>query len=142
MTKTQLEAPAANEVQIQRIVEQVQTLQDEILSNKSELKEYKVRSDVLDELKAKKKEIQDSIEEEKERIVEDLGDDYSTLKAEELDLSNKLKSKLSDLRVALVNKHAPKRENLFKETLTTKNGQLMLGLEFSPVLYFDGKELK
>jgi len=140
----QIEAPAQAEQEIVILVERLENLQDEVMVVKETLKEFRVQSDVLSDLKASQKAILDSIVEEKERIIEGLEEnpDYLHAKKQEIEIKNKMKETATDLRVALENKHAPAKKKLFKDEMTTKNGQLSLFLEYAPVVYINGKAIK
>lgn len=136
---TQQIQSAPIEVQIQEILENIVATKEKIEGNKMVLKGYKIKSDKLDELKRKKKELAEMINEETERIENELYEDsdYEQAKNESLTLKNQLKEQKAILGVAVKQKHSI--PGLQSEDILTKGGQYKLQLEFSPNFYLDGK---
>jgi len=145
MEGTHIEQPAPTERQIQNLVESIAKIDEEIKGNKDILKNYKIKSDELTRMSAQKKELQDAINEEKERIENVHAEDptFAEARADEQRLTNQKKEKIAELKQAMKLKHAGKMANIFKEeVMTASGGQMLLNLEFAPRVYLNGKELK
>lgn len=137
-----IEMPAPNEQQIQALIEGIMATKEKIESNKIVLKDFKIKSPELDDLKKKQKVLKEAMDAEKERIenvhLEDK--DFEQAKNDDLTLRNQLKEKTAMLRVALRNKH--KVNSLYTEDHVVNNEQMKLQLEFAAKVYINGKELK
>lgn len=142
MVKTHEIQEAPIDHQIQSIVENIVALKEKIEGTKIILKEYKIESPELDALKKKQKTLNETIGEEKERIegrlLEDI--DYEKASNEILTLKNEFKEQKALLAQALKKKN--KIPGLQTENMLVKSGQMKLQLEFTPVIFLDGKELK
>lgn len=140
MTQLHQEAPA--EVTIDLLLGEVIKIKEKLADAKTVLKDYKIVSDRLTELKKVKKELQEQIKEEADRIEDEFYSDptYEKAKNDQLTFKNQLKEKTSELKVKLAEKHQKKMEFVTDDRIVAGE-QLKLQLEFKSNLYINGSKL-
>lgn len=144
MSTQEIVSEAPSEFQISNLIQSLEKIDEEIKGNKAVLKHFKIDSDDLRKIKEQKKILDEAIKEEKERIeniyLED--EDYAEAVKSEKKLKNQRTEKIAELKSLLAKRHASNMQTHFKDELYTPNGQMVMHLEFKPVAYLNGKELK
>ena len=133
--------PADAEVSIDLILEQLFTIKEKLADSKAILKNYKVQSEKLTQLKLVKKELAEKIKEETDSIENEFYNDvdYEKAKNDELTFKNQIKEKTSELKTTLAVKY--KTSDLITDSRLVKGQQLKLQLEFAPTVYVNGNKI-
>lgn len=129
-------------IKLEKLLLELLKLRKKNDDNKALLKSYKIKSDRLTQLTAAKKDIHAQMEEEKNRIEDELleDNDYAEAKKSDKELRIKIKEQNSDIRMMLdeVNKttmHAEYDYNLEGEPLKMQ-------MERAVLFFLNGKEQK
>jgi len=142
MNNQHIQTEATAEQKIEQLLNHIAKTQGQLLDTKEVLKEYKIKSDTLTKMKEAKKDMIQKINEEKDRIEDELYEDptYEKSKNDELTLKNQLKEQIAMLKVEVQSKYnAP---GLKTEDHLIKGEQMKLQLEFMPNIYINGRLIK
>ena len=109
---------------------------------KAILKHYKIKSERLTELQKAKKEMNEQINEEKDRIENDFYDDkdFETARNDELTLKNEIKEKNSELRQAMATVNTDQQVATYDYNI--QGEKLKMQVERVVKVYINGKEEK
>ncbi len=129
-------------IKLEKLLLELLKLKEKTADNKALLKNYKIKSDRLTQLLAAKKDLMVQIEEEKNRIEDEMmeDNDYADAKKSEKELKVELKEKNSDIR-----------EELSEMKMNTLTASLDYVIEGEPVklqiekmikFFLNGKEQK
>ncbi len=127
---------------IEKLLVDIMELKQKLADTKVTLKNYKVMSDRLSQLKAAKKQMQEQINDEIDRIEGELSEDdnFSEAKHDEVDVKNKIKEKSGVLR-ELMSKVDPEQD-LSTYSYNVKGEDLKVQVERVVKVFINGKEQK
>ena len=128
--------------QIENMLVELVELKDKLLNSRAILKDFKITSDRLKELKRAKKEISEQLEEEKKHIEEEfLADkDYEQAKQDEQKLKNEIAEKNGVMREILT--HENVNQQLATYDYNIKGEELKMQVERVVKIYINGREQK
>jgi len=127
---------------LENLLVQLHELKDKLFLTKTTLKEYKIKSDRLTQLISARKEMNEQIKEEKDRIEDEFYEDptYETAKNDELTYKNQVKEKTGEIKQATATMNPV--QTLFTIDYNVKGEQYKLQIERAPRVYINGKEQK
>jgi len=127
---------------LENLLVQLHELKDKLFLTKTTLKEYKIKSDRLTQLISARKEMNEQIKEEKDRIEDEFYEDptYETAKNDELTYKNQVKEKTGEIKQATATMNPD--QTLFTIDYNVKGEQYKLQIERAPRVYINGKEQK
>ena len=126
------------------ILDHIYGLQSKLMDCKAVLKHYKIKSDRLDQLKKAKKELQEQINDEKDRIENEYyaDSDYEKARNDELTYKNEIKQEKAMLKQKLASKYRSKEQaQMITDKRLVRGEQLKLQLEFTPNVYLNGNKI-
>ena len=133
---------AAKTNQVEKILVQISEIKDKLENAKVILKDFKVKSDRLTQLKKAKKELAEQIEEEIDRIEGEYYEDkdYEQSKNDELTYKNQLKEKSSELREAMAKVDVSQQLSIYEYNI--KGEPVKMQVERVVKVYLNGREQK
>lgn len=128
--------------QIEKLLQELLATKDKLEDAKAILKDFKVRSERLTQLKKAKKELGEQMDEEKDRIESEFYEDkdYEQSKNDELTYKNQIKEKNSELRQAMAQVNVD--QQLYTYEYNIKGEPLKMQVERVVKVYINGKEEK
>jgi uncharacterized protein involved in exopolysaccharide biosynthesis len=128
--------------QIEKNLLELVEMKDKLANARAVLRQFKVRSERLTQLKRAVKDIKDQMEDEKKRIEDEFLEDENYEKAanEELTLKNEIKEKNGELRDLL--KEVNKSQDLSTYEYNIKGEPVKLQVERVVKVYLNGREEK
>ena len=128
--------------QIEKILVKIVEIKEKLADSRAILKSYKINSDVLKQLKAAKKDLQQQINDEIERIEDEHYSDktYEDARNKELTEKNELKEANAELREALGKVNTDQQLSTYSYNI--KGEKLKVQVERVAKVYINGKEEK
>lgn len=128
--------------QIEKLLVEIHEIKDKLEDAKAILKDFKIRSERLTELKKAKKELTEQMEEEKERIENEFYEDkdYEQSKNDELTYKNQIKEKSAELRQAMAQVNTDQQLSTYEYNI--KGEPLKMQVERVVKVYINGREQK
>lgn len=128
--------------QIEKLLQEIVEIKEKIGDAKVILKDFKVRSERLTQLKKAKKELGEQIDEEKDRIESEFYEDkdYEQSKNDELTYKNQLKEKNAELRQAMAQVNVDQQLSTYEYNI--KGESLKMQVERVVKVYINGREEK
>ena len=128
--------------QVEKLLVELAEIKDKLADAKAILKDYKVKSDRLSQLKKAKKELAEQIDEEKDRIESDFYEDkdYEQSKNDELTYKNQIKEKSSELREAMAQVNVDQQLSTYEYNV--KGEPIKMQVERVVKVYLNGREQK
>jgi len=126
--------------QIEKALVELAELKEKHANIKAVLKQYRITSDRLKELKKVKRELQEQIEEEKKRIEDEFleHEDYEEAMNEELELKPKMRDKQREIREAVSSLNPEQQLSTYEYNV--KGEPLKIQVERVAKVYINGKE--
>ena len=126
--------------QIEKTLSEMVKMKQKLEDAKIVLKSYKVKSPALDDLKKAKKELQDQINDEKDRIESEYYEDkdYEVARNDELTYKNQIKEKSAELRQLMAQVNTDQQVSSYDYNIDGE--KLKMQVERSVKLYINGKE--
>lgn len=127
-------------IKLEKLLLELLKLQEKSTNNKALLKQYKIKSDRLTQLLSAKKDLMAQINEEKERIEDEMmeDNDFAYAKKTEKELKIKIKETKSEMRAELVQM---KMNGLTASLDYVVEGQpVKVQIEKNVTFYLNGKE--
>lgn len=128
--------------QIEKLLLQIIEAKDKLTDTKAILKHYKMESDRLTQLKQAKKELQDQINEEKDRIEDEFYSDetYETASNDEKTYKNQIKELTSELKQVMAQVDTDQQMSTYSYNI--KGEKIKMQVERVAKVYLNGKEEK
>ncbi len=128
--------------QIEKMLQELLAIKEKLEDAKVILKDFKVRSERLTELKKAKKELGEQMDEEKDRIEGEFYEDkdYEKSKNDELTYKNQIKEKNSELRHAMAQVNVDQQLSTYEYNI--KGEPLKMQVERVVKVYINGREEK
>lgn len=128
--------------EIEKLLLQLMEIKDKLANSKAILKHYKIQSDLLAQLKQAKKEIQEQINDEKDRIEGEFYNDadFEKAKNDELTYKNEIKEKSGELKQKMA--QVDTDEQLSTYNYNIKGEKIKMQVERVAKVYINGKEEK
>lgn len=128
--------------QIEKLLLELMRIKDKLQDARVILKDFKVRSERLTELKKAKKELWEQIGEEKERIESEFYEDkdYEQSKNDELTYKNQIKEKSGELRQVMAQVNVDQQLSTYEYNI--KGEPLKMQVERVVKVYINGREEK
>lgn len=139
-TQVKVDKPVLKPNQIEKMLVELMEIKTKYAATKDILKAYKIHSDQLTDLKRKKKELNDMIQEEKDRIEDEYLADatYEQAHNEELTLKNQIKEKNAHLRQTMA--EVDRDQNLSTYQYNIKGEPLKVQVQRTVKVFINGKE--
>ncbi len=133
---------AAKTNQVEKILVELTEIKDKLQNAKVILKDFKVKSDRLTQLKKAKKELAEQIEEEVDRIESEYYEDkdYEQSKNDELTYKNQIKEKSAELREAMAKVDVSQQLSTYEYNV--KGEPVKMQVERVVKVYLNGREQK
>jgi DNA repair exonuclease SbcCD ATPase subunit len=128
--------------EIEKMLTEIAELKDKLEDAKVILKQYKIKSPALDDLKKAKKELNEQIADEKDRIENEYYEDkdYETARNDELTYKNQLREKNAHLRQLMSQVDTDKQLSTYDYNI--KGEKVKMQVERVVKVYINGKEEK
>jgi len=128
--------------QIEKMLQELLAMKEKLEDAKVILRDFKVRSERLTELKKAKKELGEQMEEEKNRIEGEFYEDkdYEQSKNDQLTYSNQIKEKNAELRHAMAQVNVDQQLSTYEYNI--KGEPLKMQVERVVKVYINGREEK
>ena len=128
--------------QVEKLLQELIELKEKLEDAKVILKDFKVRSEKLSQLKKAKKEIGEQIEEEVDRIESEFYEDkdYEQSKNDELTYKNQIKEKNAELRQAMAQLNVDQQLSTYEYNI--KGEPMKMQVERVVKVYLNGREQK
>ncbi len=132
----------AKQNQIENLLQELMKLKEKMEDAKAILKHYKIKSERLDDLKKAKKELNEQISEEKDRIEAEYYEDADFEKAnnDALTFKNQIKEKSAELKKVMSEVDTDEIVSTYKYNIHGE--ELKMQVERSVKVYINGKEEK
>lgn len=129
-------------VKVEKLLVEISEIKDKLENAKVILKDFKVKSDRLTQLKKAKKELAEQIDEEIDRIEGEYYEDkdYEQSKNDELTYKNQLKEKSSELREAMAKVDVSQQLSTYEYNI--KGEPVKMQVERVVKVYLNGREQK
>jgi len=128
--------------QIEKMLQELLAIKEKLEDAKVILRDFKVRSERLTELKKAKKELGEQMDEEKDRIESEFYEDkdYEQSKNDELTYKNQMKEKNSELRQVMAQVNVDQQLSTYEYNI--KGEPLKMQVERVVKVYINGREEK
>jgi len=128
--------------QVEKMLQELLEMKEKLEDAKAILKDFKVRSEKLTQLKRAKKEIGEQIDEEKDRIESEFYEDkdYEQSKNDELTIKNQIREKNAELRKAMAEVNVDQQLSTYEYNI--KGEPLKMQVERVVKVYINGREEK
>ena len=128
--------------QIEKLLQELIDIKEKLADARAILKDFKVRSEKLTQLKKAKKELGEQIDEEKERIESEFYEDkdYEQSKNDELTYKNQIREKNAELRQAMAQVNVDQQLSTYEYNI--KGEPLKMQVERVVKVYINGREEK
>ncbi|MCK5610563.1 hypothetical protein KAR91_52305 [Candidatus Pacearchaeota archaeon] len=134
--------PEPKPKKVETLLVELTELKDKMANAKEILKNYKVRSERLTQLKRAKKDLNEQVEEEKRNIEDEFLEDkdYEAASNDELTLKNQLREKNSEIRESLAQFN--RDQDLSTYDYNVKGEPIKLQVQRVVKVFINGKEEK
>jgi len=128
--------------QVEKLLQELMNIKDKLADAKVILKDFKVRSERLTQLKRAKKELGEQIDEEKDRIEGEFYEDkdYEKSKNDELTYKNEIKEKNAEIRQAMSLVNVDQQLSTYEYNI--KGEPIKMQVERVVKVYINGREEK
>ena len=126
--------------EIEKLLLKLLQIKEKLANAKAVLKHYKIQSDQLSQLKQAKKELQEQINDEKDRIENEYyaDADYEKAKNDELTHKNEIKELNGELKVMMAQVDTDQQLSTYSYNI--KGEKIKLQVERVAKVYLNGKE--